>query len=103
MSVYIINNMVIRDRDEYRIYERAFLSTFLKHGGEVLVVHDDPRPLEGEWPYSRTVILRMPSEQKTRQWYESAEYQAIARHRWNSTQSNVVILPAYQVPAPRVS
>jgi len=101
MSVYIINNMVIRDRDEYRIYERAFLPTFLRYGGEVLVVQDDPRAHEGNWPYSRTIILRMPSREKALAWYESPEYQAIVRHRWNSTDSNVVILPAFQMPAPR--
>ena len=103
MSVYIINNMVIRDRDEYRKYERAFLPTFLRFGGEVLSVQDEPKPREGAWPYSRTVLLRMPSEEQARAWYESAEYQAIVTHRWNSTDSNVVILPAFQMPAPRVA
>jgi uncharacterized protein (DUF1330 family) len=100
MPVYIINNMVIRDRDEYRVYERAFLPTFLPYGGEVLAVQDDPRPHEGSWPYSRTIVLRMPSREKAIAWYESPEYQSIVRHRWNSTDSNVVILPAFQMPAP---
>ena len=98
MSVYIINNMLIRDREEYRVYERAFMPTFLPSGGEVLAVQDDPKPHEGPWPYSRTVLLRMPSEEQARAWYESAEYQKIARHRWNATQSNVVILPEFQMP-----
>lgn len=97
MSVYIINNMVIRDRDEYQKYERAFLPTFLPFGGEVLAVQDDPKPREGQWPYTRTVLLRMPSEEAARAWYESAAYQAIVRHRWNSTDSNVVILPAFEI------
>jgi hypothetical protein len=44
MSVYIINNMVVLDRDEY---------------------------------------------------------QAIVKHRLNGTQSNVVILPAFQMPRPK--
>jgi uncharacterized protein (DUF1330 family) len=96
MSVYIINNMVIHDREEYDQYVRAFLPIFLKYQGEVVALQDDPAPLEGTWPYSRTVILRMPSAEKTREWYESPEYQAIAAQRWRSTKSNVVILPEFR-------
>jgi len=98
MAVYIINNMLIHDPEEYRIYERAFMPTFLPYGGEVLAVQDDPKPHEGTWPYSRTVLLRMPSEEQARAWYESPEYQQIAKHRWNATQSNVVILPEFKIP-----
>lgn len=101
MSVYIINNMVIHDRAEYGKYVRAFLPVFLKYQGEVVALQDDPTALEGVWPYSRTVILRMPSAEKTREWYESAEYQAIAAYRWKSTESNIVILPEYRGSAPR--
>jgi uncharacterized protein (DUF1330 family) len=95
MSVYIINNMVIHDREEYGKYVRAFLPIFLKYHGEVVALQDNPTALEGAWPYSRTVILRMPSAEKTREWYESPEYQAIAAYRWKSTESNVVILPEF--------
>jgi uncharacterized protein (DUF1330 family) len=98
MSVYIINNMVIRDPEEYAKYARAFLPLFLKHGGEVLAVQDDPKPLEGSWAFSRTVLLRMPSAEKAREWYESDEYKTMAKHRWASTDSNVVILPAFVMP-----
>lgn len=95
MSVYVINNMVVRDRDEYMEYVRAFMPVFLKYDGTVVAAQDDPKPLEGSWPYSRTIVLRLPSMERAMQWYESAEYRAIAVHRWNSTQSNVVILPGF--------
>jgi len=103
MSVYIINNMVVHDSDEYRKYERAFLPTFLRYGGEVLAVQDDPQPREGQWPYTRTVLLRMPSEEQMRAWYESADYQAILKHRLNGTHSNVVVLPEFQMPQPKAA
>ena len=103
MSVYIINNLIIHDRAQYRKYERAFLPVFLAFGGEVLAVQDEPKPREGAWPFSRTVLLRMPSEEAALAWYESAEYQAIVGDRWNSTDSNVVILPAFRMPAPKLA
>src|SRR5258705_12726977 len=103
MSVYIINNMVVLDRDEYKKYERAFLPTFLRYGGEDLAVQDDPQPREGAWPYTRTVLLRMPSEEQAHAWYQSTAYQAIVKHRQNGTQSNVVILSAVQMPPPHAA
>jgi uncharacterized protein (DUF1330 family) len=101
VSVYIINNLVIHDREEYKRYERAFLPTFLPYGGEVLAVQDDPQPREGTWPFSRTVLLKLPSEEKANAWIQSPEYQAIVQMRWNATQSNVVLLPGFQMPAPK--
>ncbi len=103
MPVYIINNLVIHDREEYKRYERAFLPTFLPYGGEVLAVQDDPQPREGTWPYSRTVLLKMPSEEKARAWIDSPAYQAIVKMRRNSTESNVVMLPGFQMPPPKAT
>jgi len=98
MSVYLINNMIIRDRQEYGEYVRAFMPIFKKYQGEIIAVQDNPVPLEGNWPYSRTVLLRMPSAEKAREWYDSPEYRAIAVHRWNSTESNAVLLEELVTP-----
>lgn len=92
MSVYIINNMTIHDRAEYDTYLRAFMGVFRKFDGEVLAAVDAPSPVEGEWPYDRTILLRFPSREAALRWSESAEYREIARHRWNGTKSNVVML-----------
>ncbi len=43
MSVYVINNMTIRDQAAYNRYVRAFWPLFTRHGGEVLAVQDGPR------------------------------------------------------------
>ena len=94
MSVYIINNMTIHDRAEYGAYLRAFLDVFRNFGGRVLVAKDEPSPLEGAWPYDRTIVLWFPSREEAFRWYESPEYKAIVVHRFNGTNSNVVILDA---------
>lgn len=92
MSVYIINNMNIHDRDEYKAYLRGFMPVFQKYGGKVLAAQDMPIPVEGAWPYQRTILLSFPSRELAEQWAGSAEYQAIARHRHAGTSSNVVFL-----------
>ena len=81
MSVYVLANLIIQDREEYGEYVRAFM------------------PVEGSWRYSRTVLLRLPSENHLRAWYESPEYQAIAKHRWNAAESDVVVLKEFAASA----
>ena len=92
MTIYIISNMTIHDRDEYETYVRGFMPVFQKYGGTVLAVQDDPVPLEGSWPYHRTVLLSFPTREAAQRWSESPEYQAIVKHRRNGTVSNVVVL-----------
>jgi uncharacterized protein (DUF1330 family) len=96
VAVYIINNMTIHDRAEYDVYLRAFMGVFRKFNGELLVAADAPTPVEGEWPYDRTILLRFPSRDEARRWSESDEYEAIATHRWKGTKSNVVFLDEFK-------
>ena len=96
MSVYIINNMTIHDRVEYETYLHAFMRVFRNFSGEVLAVEDTPVPIEGEWPFDRTVVLRFPSREEALLWIESAEYRDIVKHRHNGTKSNVVMLDGFQ-------
>lgn len=96
MTVYIINNMTVHDRAQYETYLRAFMDVFRKFNGQVLVAQDAPNPLEGAWPYDRTVVLAFPSREDALRWYGSPEYQAIVVHRFNGTTSNVVILDGLQ-------
>jgi uncharacterized protein (DUF1330 family) len=100
MAVYIINNMTIHDRAEYDRYLRAFMGVFRKFEGEILAAVDAPVPVEGEWPYDRTILLRFPSREEARRWADSDEYREIARHRWNATKSNVVFLDEFRLPKP---
>ncbi len=95
MAVYILNNMTIHDRAEYDRYLRAFMGVFRKYQGEILAAVDAPAPVEGEWPYDRTILLRFPSREEALRWSESPEYREIARHRKNGTRSNVVMLEEF--------
>jgi len=59
MSAYIIGLIEIHDRDEYNKYQAGFREIFSKYGGEILVVEETPTLLEGEWPHTRTVVIRL--------------------------------------------
>lgn len=92
MAVYLINNMTMRDRQAYQAYLRGFMPVFRKYGGTVLATQDDPVPLEGEWPYQRTVLLSFPSRELAQLWLASPEYQALAELRRAGGASNILFL-----------
>jgi uncharacterized protein (DUF1330 family) len=98
MAVYIIAQIGIHDRGGYEKYSEGFLDVFAKYQGELLVVSEDPVVVEGEWPYTRTVVIRFPSADEARRWYESPEYQAIAQHRYRAAKTNAVIVE--ELPQP---
>jgi uncharacterized protein (DUF1330 family) len=87
--------MTIHDRAGYKRYLQSFMGVFEKYEGEVLVVSDDAVPIEGEWPYQRTVVLRFPDQAEARRWFESEEYRAIAVDRQNSTKGNVIMVEGF--------
>ena len=92
MSVYIIAQIGIHDRGEYEKYSGGFLEVFSRFKGELLAVSEDPIVVEGDWPYTRTVLMRFPSADEARRWYESPEYQMIAQHRFRGSKTNAVIV-----------
>jgi uncharacterized protein (DUF1330 family) len=92
MSVYLIAQIDIHDRAEYEKYAAGFLEVFARFNGELLVVSETPEVVEGEWPYTRTVVIRFPSADDARRWYQSAEYQAIAQHRFRASKANAVMV-----------
>ena len=92
MAVYLIGQLEIRDREEYGKYEAGFLEIFAKYEGEFLAVNEEPEILEGEWPYTRTVMIRFPSLEEARRWWSSSEYQSLAQHRRRASKGNIVLV-----------
>ena len=96
---YVIFTESIRDLAGYQAYGQKARPTIVQSGGRVIVVHDDPEVLEGQWHGSRTVILEFDSVQAARDWYESPEYQAVVGERHASAEANAVIVGGYEMPA----
>jgi uncharacterized protein (DUF1330 family) len=81
MSVYFVAQIRIHDMEEYQKYLDGVDTVFAKFKGEYLAVDENPEVLEGEWGYSRMVIIRFPNEYELKRWYESPEYRKINIHR----------------------
>ena len=88
---YLVAQLVIHDRTEYRIYEAGFTPVLEQYGGKLVAVSEAVETVEGNWPYTRTVILEFPSIEQANTWYHSPEYQAIVLHRHASSQANIAL------------
>ncbi len=92
MTVFIVATINIHDRDRYAEYEAGFMEIFARHEGEVMVVDESPLVLEGEWPHTRTVLIRFPNADAANRWYHSDEYQTLVQHRFAGSTANVIMV-----------
>lgn len=92
MSCYLVAQIKIHDRDEYQKYLDGYDEVFSKYKGIVMAVDESPHVLEGEWPYSRTVLIRFSSEEEAMKWYDSAEYRELVKHRHRASEANIVLV-----------
>ena len=95
MSSYFVALINIHDPGRYERNLAGFDAVFEKYKGEVVSVEDEPRVLEGEWPAARTVLIRFPDDQELRRWYESPEYQELARHRREASVASVAVVSGH--------
>ena len=92
MSCYFIAQLQIHDEDEYKKYLNGFDIVFEKYDGEVIVVEESPLILEGDWDYSRLVIIRFSNEDEAGRWYHSPEYQSLLKHRMNASKGIALLI-----------
>jgi uncharacterized protein (DUF1330 family) len=98
MSVFLIATLNIHDRSAYAEYEAGFMEIFTQHEGELMAVDEAPTVLEGEWPYSRTVLIRFPNTDSLNRWYTSDAYQGLVRHRFAASTGNAIVIKALSNP-----
>jgi len=91
MSAYIIALIEIHDQDEYNKYRAGFREIFSQYDAESLVVEEEPTVLEGEWPYTWTVVLRFADENEAKRWYASDQYQTLVQHRFRAAKTNLIL------------
>ena len=87
ISVYMVVNLKIDDRDEYRIYEKGFFPFLRKYNGAFITFDDSPICLEGENPkqFDRVILFSFPSEEDADSWWADEGYQELSKHRRNAT------------------
>ena len=98
MTAYAIVNYDITNLDGYQQYTAVVGPTILAHGGEILVAGPGSEIIEGN-PGAITVVLKFPSKEALRGWYDSPEYQEIIHLRTDNTEGGFIIAEQFQMPS----
>ncbi len=92
MSCYFVAQIKIHDPEEYQKYLDTCDEVFDRFHGEYLAVDSSPLVLEGEWRYSKSVIIKFPDKQAFDDWYYSEEYQRILKFRLNASSGESILV-----------
>ncbi len=92
MSVYVVAQGRIENREMLDQYVAKAIPTIQAGGGRVLGFDESPAVVEGELDLPRTVILEFPSKEAFQAWYDSPAYQEILPLRLDSTPGRLVLV-----------
>jgi uncharacterized protein (DUF1330 family) len=92
MKHYFVAQIRIHDPAEYENYLDGFDEIFSRYKGEYLAIDESPALLEGEWNYTKSVLIKFNTKQDFEDWYYSAEYQKILKHRLKASKCDTILL-----------
>jgi uncharacterized protein (DUF1330 family) len=91
-SAYILANVEVTDPQQYEEYKRLSSIAMKAHGVEVCVRGGAVQVLEGDWTPGRTVLLKFPSVEKAKAFYDSPEYEAAKKAREGAAVMRMVLI-----------
>jgi uncharacterized protein (DUF1330 family) len=92
MSCYFVSNIKINDIGEYQNYINEVDDVFAKYNGNYLALDDNPKILEGNWKYTRSVIIEFRNEIDFNNWYNSEDYQRILKYRLKAAECDTILI-----------
>ena len=83
---YVVVEMKISDPERYKAYMAAAPATIAAAGGEYLVRGGKSEPLEGNWIPPRVAILKFPTYDQAKAWYDGEAYRRARANRAGATE-----------------
>lgn len=96
---YIMVDMKVTDTAQYQQYMAAAAAAVAAAGGEYLVRGGRFEALEGQWQPSRVAMLRFPSYDAAKTFYDAEAYRAAREKRAGTTEFfNMVLVEGVAAP-----
>ncbi|MBS0445236.1 MAG: DUF1330 domain-containing protein [Proteobacteria bacterium] len=92
MSAYLIARVRIADKDAYARYVAVSAQLVAQYGGEFIARGGASFCLEGDGFDGRLVIVRFPSAEQARAWYESPAYAEAKAIRQPVSQAELMVV-----------
>ncbi len=98
-AAYIIVDMKVSDPEQYQHYMAAAPAAVKAFGGEYLVRGGRFEVMEGSWQPSRIAMLRFPSFEQAKAFYDDQQYKAARAKREGATEFfNMVLVEGVAAP-----
>jgi len=98
-AAYIIVDMQITDLEQYRQYMAAAPAAVAAAGGEYLVRGGRFEVMEGKWQPARVAMLRFPSFEQAKAFYDGEMYRQARAKRAGATQFfNMILVEGVAAP-----
>lgn len=96
---YIIVDMQISDMEQYKQYMAEAPAAVKAAGGEYLVRGGRFEVMEGQWQPARVAMLRFPSFEQAKAFYDGEMYKAARAKRAGATQFfNMILVEGVGAP-----
>ena len=96
---YLIVDMQISDMEQYKKYMAEAPAAVAAAGGEYLVRGGRFETLEGQWQPARIAMLRFPSYEAAKSFYDGEMYRAARAKRAGATEFfNMVLVEGVSAP-----
>ena len=91
-AAYIIADIDITNPEQYEGYKKLSSVAMKAHGAELCVRGGKVEVLEGDWNPSRIVVMKFPSMEKARAFYDSVEYEAAKHARQGAAVMRMIVV-----------
>ncbi|MGH7561005.1 MAG: DUF1330 domain-containing protein [Gemmatimonadales bacterium] len=92
MASYVVVNVDVKDREQYREYNRLAPESIERFGGRYLARGGRAEKLEGGWEPKRFVVLEFPSYEKAKAWWSCAEYESAKGIRQRAASTEMILV-----------
>ena len=96
MAYYFSAQIKIHNQEEYERYLENFDEIFSRYRGKILAVDEAPTVLEGDWKYTKSVLIRFDTRSAFEDWYFSKDYQMIIKYRLNAAKCDTILIEGYE-------
>ena len=91
-SAYIIANITVTNPTQYEEYKKFSTLAMQAHGAEPCVRGGAVQVLEGDWQPERMVVLKFPSVEAARRFYDSTEYSRARQAREGAAVMRMIVV-----------
>ena len=92
MIHYFVAQIRIENPQEYEKYLDKFDDIFSRYKGEYLAIDESPTLLEGDWNYTKSVLIKFHSKKDFEDWYYSDDYKRILKHRLKASKCDTILV-----------